>query len=578
MQAELEHSAGPPWSVLFTSPSRGDGKTTTIVGLARAFAEARRKTIVMDLDLRSPQLATALGVQLTRDTTAALSGRGRLSRALTAVPDTPNLRLAGAVQQDSGALLERAGREMPKFIVAALEIADFLLVDTAQLGERSNDAPLQVISTVDEVVRIVVPAEQPEAQEPADDAPAPRADSTDSQRLRRHGPGTEPGAGASGCAVPRRAQAGRESAAECSLFQRRPCLRRPRSRPERQTFPARERSDDRPRLDGRRRAVPTAVVEFAQGELNHDLIGRARAAFRRGLEEVRRVRHPGSAVPQEYGGAAPTPSRSARARGPRLRLHGQRADLLANAQMWACAMPLVGSATRSRSSATYRALRRIDDRCAGHERARLGLRRVRLRTTAAKRGDRYVLNGTKTFVTNAPDADVFVVFASTVEGGLAGSQLPRRAGHARALVGRRSQDGPPSSDGGAVLRRLHRPRRGAGRTGRRDGRLQRVDDVGAGLHPREYRRHDAASARAMRRVRAGAPAVRPAHRRASRRCRTGSWTCRCGWRRRGCSCTGSAARSTGRGHPLESALVSSPERASFSRASTRCRFTGATAT
>lgn len=36
-----------------------------------------------------------------------------------------------------------------------------------------------------------------------------------------------------------------------------------------------------------------------------------------------------------------------------------------------------------------------------------------LRTTAEKKGDRYVLNGQKTFISNAPIADVFLVFATT---------------------------------------------------------------------------------------------------------------------------------------------------------------------
>lgn len=35
-----------------------------------------------------------------------------------------------------------------------------------------------------------------------------------------------------------------------------------------------------------------------------------------------------------------------------------------------------------------------------------------LRTTAVKKDDRYVLNGSKTFITNAPVADVFIVFAN----------------------------------------------------------------------------------------------------------------------------------------------------------------------
>src|SRR5262249_57322341 len=36
-----------------------------------------------------------------------------------------------------------------------------------------------------------------------------------------------------------------------------------------------------------------------------------------------------------------------------------------------------------------------------------------LATTAVRRSDRWVLTGNKTFVTNAPIADVFVVFATT---------------------------------------------------------------------------------------------------------------------------------------------------------------------
>jgi butyryl-CoA dehydrogenase len=35
-----------------------------------------------------------------------------------------------------------------------------------------------------------------------------------------------------------------------------------------------------------------------------------------------------------------------------------------------------------------------------------------LTTTAVKKGDRYILNGSKTFITNAPVADVFIIFAT----------------------------------------------------------------------------------------------------------------------------------------------------------------------
>ena len=35
-----------------------------------------------------------------------------------------------------------------------------------------------------------------------------------------------------------------------------------------------------------------------------------------------------------------------------------------------------------------------------------------LATTAVKKGDKYILNGSKTFITNAPLANVFVIFAT----------------------------------------------------------------------------------------------------------------------------------------------------------------------
>jgi len=63
-----------------------------------------------------------------------------------------------------------------------------------------------------------------------------------------------------------------------------------------------------------------------------------------------------------------------------------------------------------------------------------------MRTTARREGDGFVLNGQKTFITNAPYADTFVIYAK-----LAGAdaarvtavpRLPRRQGHARLSVGK----------------------------------------------------------------------------------------------------------------------------------------------
>jgi acyl-CoA dehydrogenase len=64
-----------------------------------------------------------------------------------------------------------------------------------------------------------------------------------------------------------------------------------------------------------------------------------------------------------------------------------------------------------------------------------------LATSVAARDDGYVINGTKRYITNAPLADVFMVFARHADGQAAGkiSALLVRAGTAGVAVGRRDE-------------------------------------------------------------------------------------------------------------------------------------------
>ena len=59
-----------------------------------------------------------------------------------------------------------------------------------------------------------------------------------------------------------------------------------------------------------------------------------------------------------------------------------------------------------------------------------------MRATAEKRGDTWILNGEKTWITNGSAADVAVVWARTSEG-VRG--LPGREGHARIHTSRHSR-------------------------------------------------------------------------------------------------------------------------------------------
>jgi alkylation response protein AidB-like acyl-CoA dehydrogenase len=84
-----------------------------------------------------------------------------------------------------------------------------------------------------------------------------------------------------------------------------------------------------------------------------------------------------------------------------------------NAQMWSIQMPLLNYGTDAQKQ------RYLSQLCGGELIGAHGMSEpdsgsdaFGMRTTARRDGDRYVLNGTKTFVTNAPVADLFVVFAN----------------------------------------------------------------------------------------------------------------------------------------------------------------------
>jgi len=164
-------------------------------------------------------------------------------------------------------------------------------------------------------------------------------------------------------------------------------------------------------------ALRDEIAKFARQELNAGLIDRDRdEAFpREAWEKCARFGIQGMPFPREYGGGEAdivTAMLAMEGLGYGCRDAGLIFGI--NAQMWAVQMPihLFGSEAQKQ-----RFLPRL---CSGESIGAHGMSEpgsgsdaMSLSTTAVKRGDRWVLNGSKTFVTNAPVADVFVVFATT---------------------------------------------------------------------------------------------------------------------------------------------------------------------
>jgi alkylation response protein AidB-like acyl-CoA dehydrogenase len=167
------------------------------------------------------------------------------------------------------------------------------------------------------------------------------------------------------------------------------------------------------------------LVRFARAELNDDVIRRdADEAFDRELwKKCAAMGIQGLPVPEEHGGGGADPLTAMvamEALGYGCRDNGLLFSL--SAHMWSCEMPLVTFGTEEQKRKYLPGL--CDGSLIGVQAMTepgSGSDAFSLATSAARTGDGYVLRGIKTFITNAPVADVFVVFATTDRStGLAG--------------------------------------------------------------------------------------------------------------------------------------------------------------
>ncbi|HVM55173.1 MAG TPA: polysaccharide biosynthesis tyrosine autokinase [Acidimicrobiales bacterium] len=119
----------PVRSIMITSPSAGEGKSSTAANLAIAFAQSGARVVAVDGDLRRARLTEALGAQREVGLTSVLFGQSTLSEAL--VPVMPNLHVlpSGPLPPNPAELI---GSEAMAQVMAALDDAghaDVTIVD-----------------------------------------------------------------------------------------------------------------------------------------------------------------------------------------------------------------------------------------------------------------------------------------------------------------------------------------------------------------------------------------------------------------------------------------------------------------
>lgn len=154
LRAQLEQHGSSTRTVMLASASSGDGKTTAAANLATAFIDADYSVILMDFDLRKPELAHAVGVTPERGLASMLTSDAELLDLLIESAVAPGLSVLAAAEGDS-AFLESLVRRLPSILAEAKEMADFVILDTAPLGEVSD--ALRVASQIDDLVLVARP-------------------------------------------------------------------------------------------------------------------------------------------------------------------------------------------------------------------------------------------------------------------------------------------------------------------------------------------------------------------------------------------------------------------------------------
>ncbi|MGY1631570.1 polysaccharide biosynthesis tyrosine autokinase [Geodermatophilus sp. SYSU D01186] len=123
-------SDDPLKTIMVCSAGPAEGKTSLVINLARALAEAGRRVTLIEADLRRPRMTQYLGLAEGSGLTAVLTGSATIADVVQQCGDEDLYVVpAGPIPADPGGLL--ASGQMTPLIDALREKNDFVLIDTS---------------------------------------------------------------------------------------------------------------------------------------------------------------------------------------------------------------------------------------------------------------------------------------------------------------------------------------------------------------------------------------------------------------------------------------------------------------
>ena len=137
-------------TIAITSPLKGEGKTTVATNLAVSLARANKRVILVDADLRRPQVGQRMGVDESRGLSSVLLGADLEGTLQEVPPFGPRLKIlpAGPKPPNPSELI--GSKRMSALLEEMTALADVVVIDTTPLLVVSDAFPLleQVSGTV----------------------------------------------------------------------------------------------------------------------------------------------------------------------------------------------------------------------------------------------------------------------------------------------------------------------------------------------------------------------------------------------------------------------------------------------